>query len=489
MRRAILVAALGILALGYFVVAPKSTGGPPLRDFEAYYAAGATARLDGDPYGRDVWRVEKDVPGVVASRDEFLPFVGPPFGLPLWSLLGALAWPNAVLLWEGVMAVSFATLAFGALRLAGGAMRGEDAVAVAILAAGFGPLTSGTALGQSAVVACAAIVATLLLLRRGPLLGAVATALAAALQPNLAPALAVHLGDRRAALALGGAAVLAVAGSALELGHGGLGRYLTALADHAASERFIAIQTTPGAVARALGAPAALAGTLPLAVAAVTAALVALQCATRRYGPLERVALAGAALPLALPFAHEHDFALAFLPAVLCLRTSTGTRWIAAACATLAVGVDWLGLAQRPTGVAATALFTLAAALALAVLARGPLRPYHFAPVAAAALVLTAGGWAARHPVPTWPQALPLDFHVPATLGAAATWHLEQVASGIATLDPAWGLLRLASLLGCAGLWATASVALARDERAATALPSARPSRPGPETGFRPASP
>jgi hypothetical protein len=486
MRRAILAAALGILALAFFAVAPKSTGGPPLRDFESYYAAGATARLDGDPYSREVWRVEKDVPGVVAARDELLPFVGPPFGLPLWSLVGELAWPNAVIVWEGVMALALATLAFGALVLAGAPYRLEDALAVLVLVAGFGPLTSGVALGQSAIVSCAGIVAALLLLRRGALLGASAAALVAALQPNLALALAARLGDRRATLALGGAAALAVAGSALELGRGGLGSYLAMLARHAAAERFIAIQTTPGAVARALGASPALAATLATGIAAVAAVLVALQCASRRYDPVARVAVASAALPLALPFAHEHDFAVTFLPAVLCLRATSGARWLAAAGATLAAGIDWLGLAQRPTGVAATALLTLAAALAIAVLARGPLRPIHLAPAAAAALVAGAGRWAAAHPLPTWPDALPAGFHVPAGLGPAATWHLEQVASGIAALDPTWGVLRLGSLLGCAGLWAVASFALAQRDVAAKITASPRPARPAP--GFRPAS-
>jgi hypothetical protein len=488
MRRAILLTAPAVLALAFFAVAPKSTGGPPLRDFEAYYSAGATARYDGDPYSREVWRVEKEIPGILATRDELLPFVGPPFGLPLWSALGTLSWPNAVLVWECVMGLSVATLAIGALALAGGRITFEDAVAVLVLIAGFGPLTSGVALGQSAILSCAGIAATLLFLRHGSLLGAIAGALLAALQPNLSFALAARLGDRRSFLALGGAAVLVLLASALEMGDGGLGRYFATLAGQAAAERFIAIQTTPGAVARALGASPALAGMLAIGIAVVAGALVVLQCASRRYDPIARVAVASAALPLVLPFAHEHDFAVAFLPAVLCLRSTTGARWLVTAFATLAVGVDWLGLAQRPTGIAATALLTLGAALALPVLAREPLRAFHFAPAAAAGVVAAAGSWAAAHPLPTWPQALPLDFHVPATLGAAATWHLEQVASGIATLDPASGALRLASLLGCAGLWAVASFALAERDFEATARTSPQPSRPASEPEFRPAS-
>ena len=69
---------------------PVGTPGPLLRDFEAYYAAGATWALGGDPYGREVWRVERRVPGVDASHEELLPFVGPPFSLPLWRSFAAL---------------------------------------------------------------------------------------------------------------------------------------------------------------------------------------------------------------------------------------------------------------------------------------------------------------------------------------------------------------------------------------------------------------
>jgi hypothetical protein len=86
-------------------------------------------------------------------------------------------------------------------------------------------------------------------------------------------------------------------------------------------------------------------------------------------------------------------------------------------------------------------------------------------------LVAAVGSWAAAHPLPTWPQTLPLDFHVPPMLGAAATWHLEQVASGTATLDPRWAALRLAPLVGSAALWAVASsvMRLPRRERPKTA--------------------
>ncbi len=67
--------------------------------------------------------------------------------------------------------------------------------------------------------------------------------------------------------------------------------------------------------------------------------------------------------------------------------------------------------------------------------------------------------------MPTWPDALINDFHVPFSATAAEVWHLEQVRSGIGALDWVWGTLRLFSLAACALVWATASAALARDLR------------------------
>jgi hypothetical protein len=168
-----LAAALGAAALG-FLLHPAPTPGPSLRDFESYYAAGSTWRYHGDPYSRQVWRTERTIPGVVAAREELLPFVGPPFALPLWDALARLPWQTATALWGSVMALGLAAVALGSLRLAGGRIDALDSVAVLVLAAGFGPLTSGVALGQAAIVSCAAIVLTPLLL--GPRLTCAAAA-------------------------------------------------------------------------------------------------------------------------------------------------------------------------------------------------------------------------------------------------------------------------------------------------------------------------
>jgi len=482
LRALILAAALGAAALG-FVLHPAPTPGPALRDFESYYAAGSTWRYHGDPYSREVWRAERRIPGVVASREELLPFVGPPFALPLWDALARRPWATATALWGTVMALGIAAIALGSLRLAGGRIDPLDCGAVLVLAAGFGPLTSGVALGQAAVVSCAAIVLTPLLL--GPRLtyAAAAGALLAGLQPNLGVVLAARATSRRAWIAFALAAAIAVGGSAIALSDdGGLPHYLAVLRDHAGSERFIAIQVTLVAVVRTLGVPTALAGLLGLAAAGIALVTVVVQCASRRYAPDARLALACAALPLAWPFAHEHDLTIAFLPGVLVLRRASGGAWVLAALAVLAVATDWLGLAQRPTGGTETVLLTLAAALGLSVLAREPLRWYHGLPALACGAVAGAAAVARAHPLPTWPDALPPGFAVARTVPAPAVWHLEQIASGIGGLDPVWGLLRLTSLAGCALLWAVAAVALAEPRPTATAMqprsgPSSTPLR------------
>ncbi len=482
-RAAILAAALAAAALA-FALRPAPTSGPALRDFESYYAAGATWRYESDPYSRDVWRVERTIPGVDASHDELLPFVGPPFALPLWDALARLPWSSATVLWSVVMAGSLALIALGSLRLAGGRIDGYDWAAVLLLAAGFGPLTSGVALGQAAVVSCAAIVATPFLLGPRRAFAATGTALLAALQPNLGIVLAARAAGQRSWIAFGFAATLAAGGSAVALaGYGGLPHYLAVLGEHASSERFIAIQVTTGAVARALGASAVAAGAIAVVCALGALAGVAAQCLSRRYGPDGRLGLACAALPLAWPFAHEHDLTLVFLPALLTLRRASGRTWALAAVATVAVAVDWLGLAQRPTGVTETFLLTLAAALAIVVLARRPLRPYHATPVLASIAVLPAALAGRAHPLPTWPDALPAGFHVAHGLSAPAVWHLEQFASGIGALGVTWGWLRLVSLAGCAVLWGAAALAL-RKPRATQ--PASRPRSEPSSTPHRP---
>jgi hypothetical protein len=390
-----------------------------------------------------------------------LPFVGPPFGLPLWAAFADLPWQVATAVWDTVLVICIAVLAFGTLRLARGRTDTLDIIASLAFVAGFGPLTSGIALGQVAIVSSAAIVLVPYLLGPRMVFAATVAALAAALQPNLAIVLAARIANRRSTIAFAFAATIAIGGSIVALGGlEGLATYANVLRAHAAAERFIAIQTSPSAIARALGASVHVAGAIGIALALATVGLVAFQCLRGRYAPDARLALACAAAPLAFPFAHEHDFTIVFFPALLVARRARGALWAAAAFATLGIAVDWLGLAQRPTGVLESAALIAAAALALVTLARDPVRPYHFAPLLVAGVVLVVGAIVARTPLPTWPDGLGLDFHVPFDMSAPEVWHLEQVRSGIATLAPAWGALRAISLASCAALWGVASLVL-----------------------------
>jgi hypothetical protein len=467
-RRALLLGcALAAVAAAFFFARPPSNGGPALRDFESYYAAGAVWHGGGDPYGREIWRTERAIPGVVATREELLPFVGPAFGLPLWAALARLPYERAAALWGGLLALCAAGIAFGSLRLARGSPDALDALAIALLCATFGPIVSGVGLGQVAILSCAAIVAAIFALdaraRFPGIAGGISAAVIAALQPNLGLVLAARLRERRSWIVLSVAAAAVLAGSIGALGGlDGLLRYGGLLREHARAERFIAIQTTIGAVAHALGASANAAQFLAALAACGALGATIASFRIREYDGPAKVAIACALAPLVLPFAHEHDFAIAFLPAVLVLRRSSGIRRNLAAAAFMLLAVDWLGLAQRPEALALATLLALAAGSAVAALSSRRPGPGDAWPLAFTPLVYIVGRLAALRPLPVWPDALGPLFAPNAALSATQVWQLEQLQSGIGDQDPSWGALRALSLLGAAIVWGLALVALAR---------------------------
>jgi len=447
-----------------------------MRDFESYWAAGRAANDGLDPYGRAVWRYQRTIPGVVATRDELLPFVGPPYGLPLWRLLATIPYGAAVMVWAAVLGLSILTIAAGTLGLCGISPRDWRALlATLVLCAAFGPLTSGTGLGQVAIPATAAAIAgALLVTRRSVPLGLGTSALVAALQPNLAFVLGA-VASRARLLPLALAALAATAIATLQP-FGGLGNYLHVLGVHGDAERFIAIQATPTAVLRGLGftAGAAVAGGRALGV--VVVALTAWQFIAQRPGLVRRFAVLCAALPLALPFSHEHNFTIAFPAAIYALRFARGGSAALARVATMLVATDWLGLAQRPNGVGETVAFAVAGAFALAALAPSELayreRPLGRASLARGAglaivpLVLLLG--ALTHPLPTWPDALSTTYQAEPSWSITRVWFDEQARSGIVALDPWWAALRALSIAGCALLWVAVSSATETRPRSAT---------------------
>lgn len=448
-HRWLLAVACASIALAIFAARPRPTPGPFLRDFEAYWAAGASWNAHADPYARSIWDAERNVPGADAGRDELLPFVGPPATLLVWRLAARLPYATAAALMSAVLAASLLSLAF-AVVLGAERMAPFSFLAAVVLATAFGPVTSDVALGQLAMPAFAGAAFVALLATRSFAGGTAAACLAFA-QPNASLGLVSQLGRNRATTAI-------LAGAAATYGLGALAagwdwpiRYARVLAAHGAAERLAAIQLSPASIAYGLGAPPAVAGLVGVLIAALAVFAAILLTPTVRDG-FARFAAFSALAPFATGFFHEHDLVVAYAAAVWCaLRTRATARALAVA-GTLLVAVDWLGLAQRPTGIAQSALLALAALAAFAALGdAAELRATAFVAGAFGVLFTAAAVLAVHNAAPVWPDALHAFYAAPGA-SAAAVWEAEQRASGLLAPVPAWALLRSLSLLGCAML-------------------------------------
>ena len=123
--------------------------------------------------------------------------------------------------------------------------------------------------------------------------------------------------------------------------------------------------------------------------------------------PFARFAAFSALVPFAAGFVHEHDLLVAYAAAAWCALRTRGTTRAVALAGTLLVAVDWLGLAQRPTGIVQSALLALAALLAFSALGERPRMASAVDCGAAVALLFGAGAFiGAHHPAPVWPDAL-----------------------------------------------------------------------------------
>jgi len=480
-KRALAIAAALLVAAALWAAPrPAHAPGVATRDFEAYWAAGRTALERASPYQRGaLWARERTVPGVSPERDELLPFVSPPMILPVFASLARLpyAWARAV--WLSLLALACALGAWAAFRLAG--FRGGDAAVAGILAVTFSPLTATLALGQVSGIAFAGLALALVALRARSGFDALALA-CSAVQPNLA--IAALAGARRATLApfaVAAALVAAATAASLFAFGGGIGAYAVTLLRHGASETGDVIQFSLSSMAAPLipAAGPALAVLLLAASAALAAAFA------RRSAPERSVAFACALLPFAMPFFHDQDLIAVLIPAAFALAAWQRKGAITGALGALFVAVDWLDLAQQPASRYEDVLLAAAAACAVAALHPTRRALWLALPVAIAGMLAPL---AAAHPVPIWPFSLPPHFHVPANLGAAATWAREQRAAGLLRTQPLAILLRSLALLGCALL--ALSLWSAPEERAplrARATPRSR--TPGPARAGSPADP
>jgi hypothetical protein len=440
----VIVCAIALLVVGFFIVRPNGVSGPAMRDFEAFYAAGATANAGADPYGRAIWQAERTIPGVDATHDETLPFVGPPAVLPLWRALAVLPFATAGRIWGAMLACAMLVFVFGTLALIGAAEEATIVLGAAIFAGAFGALVSDVALGQLALFSAAAIIATLLLLRSRSWLAASLTTAVAAFQPNLCIVLIPRATDLRALVAFVLGALVFLGMMLHAGGLAGIERYVHLLAIHGEAEKRTVIQITPPGVALGFGAGEAMVTFVRYASALI--ALVLGVIAIRRIPePVARVGIAVCVLPFVVPFFHEHDFILLLLPALYCAIHARGTTLAFAALASTLCGVDWLGLGQRPNAEVQSIVLSIACALGFALLAK--MRREAFAGLIVPFVVIAISLIAHVHPVPIWPDALPANWHGPTGASVSTLWGLEQRAAGLETQDPVWAFLRLLSLV------------------------------------------
>ena len=384
---------------------------------------------------------------MVPQRDELLPYVGPAAALPLFGALARLPFAIAVRLWSGLLAAALATLVLVALAFAG-TRSVRVLLAAFALALTAGPVTSALGLGQAALLAAGSIALALWALDRGAIAAGALGALIAAVQPNLALVLIARLRDRRALLAIACALVAFAALTAW--GSADVAGYLRVLAHHGAAERHDAIQETPAAIAWSLGASAPLASALGALCALAAIALVVVLTVRVRLAPREGALLALAALPLAIPFFHEHDFALELLPLIALGVFARGTPRALTGVAVVLVLTDAFGMAQRPLASGAILAQSAAVACAFVALGSGALRRADVAPFATlAVLALLAIPLARSAPAPVWPDALGATYRAPSGAGASAVWADEQRRAGLDAQQPQWGALRAFPLLGC----------------------------------------
>ncbi|HZO94549.1 MAG TPA: glycosyltransferase family 87 protein [Candidatus Baltobacteraceae bacterium] len=452
----------------YAVWRPLQLSGPPMTDFSAYYSAGRSWSHGIDPYGTGIWSVERLLPGADPSREELLPYVGPPLSLPLWALLGTLPYQAACAVWGVVVAACAGLILVVPAVLAGRRLSRGDAVLLLLLGVASGPLIDGVSLGQAALPASAAVDVAILCLVRGRFAwAALAAIVGAALKPNVVIVLAAALRGVADSLTLAASGVVyALANVPFAGGFHGLARYLGMLSHQGGSERFYAYQMTPTAIAFGFGMSRHAAALTGDAVALTAVALTILAIVRTRARCIDAAAIACAAFPFVVPYEHEPDMAVAFLPALIVIFRARGGTWAAGALGTVLLATDPFGLAQGRPGLAFSLVTATVVALQLLALASRRVGRLRFVPLAAVAVVAVVGFFGPPSRLPMWPAALPQHVAVAPNSSANAIWHDEIVASGLETERPWASTLRLLTLAGCVAIGVAMTRVAAETERA-----------------------
>jgi hypothetical protein len=344
-----------------------------------------------------------------------------------------------------MLALVVLALAAVAVRASTGSLTLATFFSAVALAIAFGPITSDVALGQMALLAY--LGATVVTLPLGLAARSLA-AFAALFQPNVAFGLVSQLGRNAATLAIVLGLFAAYVTGLLFFGWRWPAGYALRLLPHEGAERLSAIQITPAAIAHGVGMSPGV--TTLIAAATAIAALAAAFAIWRRVAdPFTRFAAVAPLAPLASSFFHEHDLVVAYVAAIWCALRARGTARGVALAGTLLVAVDWVGLAQRPTGIFQSALLAAAAACAFTALGEADWRATAAAAGAIAGTFVFAAWLGSAHPAPIWPDALG-NFHAAASASVADVWHAEQTRTGLLGVNPVWAILRELSLAGCA---------------------------------------
>src|SRR5581483_8216940 len=326
------------------------------------------------------------------------------------------------------------------------------------MALAFGPISSDLALGQFALIAVTALTITAWSFGRARIqivtsIGMVLTAL----QPTILPPIltwwrtwrTIHVQLAPITIYL---LLWIFLGTTTALPT--IAQYFTLVHDHANAERFAIIQYTPAAIAYGFGFPEHLALILGALVTIATCIIIlAVALIPKHISALTTFAFLCAVTPLALPFFHEHDFSIAFPAIIIALKTpeadagddqSDTIAWILSAA--LLIGIDWLGLAQRPDGAIQSGLLA-AAFLCAGFTASGTARRLLIPGVVLILLILAAVA-TQNHPAPIWPDTMHA-FTPQSNATVAAIWHSEQSTSGMFERNILWAALRCLPLIGC----------------------------------------
>jgi hypothetical protein len=449
------VAAL-LVAIALAFMRPAGEPGVLMRDFSAYYAAGATWLAHGDPYSATTLSAaEQRTPGANANRLELLPFVGLPASILAWGALARLDYASALRAWAGILGASILLLLAASIALAGRRAPPLRIIASIAFAFCFVPLTSDLVLGQAALPAYAAMLVGVYLVSRVTFGGAVAFCVAS-LQPNVALPAAVVLRSLRGIVAVAVAAVACYAAGAVVAGSGWIAPYAHMLMRHATAERFSAIQITPAAIAYGFGAPKDVALIAGAAIGVLTLAYAIGGIVTTRDVP-SQVAVACCAVPFVAGFVHEHDLIVTYFPILFCMRLTPPRYRPMVIFAAILVAVNWLDFAQQPQAVWQDVVLAAAAIVALVALGTeaherelpGASNAFAaFATLGIAGLV-ALGAWIGVHyPLPIWPNDM-TPFAPQTGADAATIWYEEQLHTGLLTPHIASAVLRSFSLLGC----------------------------------------